>query len=448
MVLGNNINISKEEASKIFGFDVEGGDTVNVEISANTIDETNISKKTHTYKIVIKKITSNVEENTKQEDNAEDNAENNEEDETEDADDDSLIDWWNDRLDDATNIIGHLKIICLDLFLMPADALQTAIDSIQTSNYTVNDRLETWDIVMEPDEIKANPYKNKYVEYSTGAENLGKSQQKKYNINAEEEGFKDVTKIPVIPVDLYTIAQGQVEIFDVNFLAGQNNTELHPENSPWRTVRNFITGILHIIIYLASAVLIVSLILHGIAIVKETLTPVQREKHIKGIHQFIISTIMLVSTVVIMALGIFFNDTLIKSVDIYNKEELPVRINYGKGNEDGKDNEYSFSTNILGYLRFMAQINKPKFSDIKALYVLVYGILVLTNLIIVGVMIIRLVIIAFLSIIGPIIALANAFNKESILGLTFQKWIIYYLVVISIQLVLAVICRMLINIGF
>ena len=215
----------------------------------------------------------------------------------------------------------------------------------------------------------------------------------------------------------------QVEIFDVNFLAGQNNTELHPENSPWRTVRNFITGILHIIIYLASAVLIVSLILHGIAIVKETLTPVQREKHIKGIHQFIISTIMLVSTVLIMALGIFFN-------------------------EDGNDNEYSFSTNILGYLRFMAQINKPKFSDIKALYVLVYGILVFTNLIIVGVMIIRLVIIAFLSIIGPIIALANAFNKESILGLTFQKWIIYYLVVISIQLVLAVICRMLINIGF
>ena len=444
MATGNNINIPKEEASKIFGFDVEGGDTVDVEISANTIDETNISKKMHTYKIVIKKITSNVEKNTEQEDNAEDT----EEEETDDSDDDSLIDWWNDRLDDATNIMGHLKIICLDLFLMPADVLQTSIDSIQTSNYNVSDKLETWDIVMEPSEIKVNPYKNKYVEYSTGADDLGKGQQKIYNINAEEEGFKDVTKIPVIPVDFYTMAQGQVEIFDINFLTGQNNTELHPESSPWRTIRNFITGTLHIIIYLASAVLIISLIIHGIAVVKKSLTPDQRKKHIMGIHQFILSTVMLVSTVLIMAIGIFFNDYLLKSVDIYNQEELPIRINYGKGNEDGKDNEYSFSTNILGYYRFMAQINKPKFSDVKAFYVLCYAVLVLVNLVIVVGMFIRIIIIAFLSILGPIIALANAFNKDKVLGLTFQRWIIYYLIVISIQLVLAVICRMLMNIGF
>ena len=65
-------------------------------------------------------------------------------------------------------------------------------------------------------------------------------------------------------VDLYNVAVGHIDFLDVNFLTGNKD---HDEGSPWMILRNFAAGLIHISIYIASAILLVMLIIYGIQIV-------------------------------------------------------------------------------------------------------------------------------------------------------------------------------------
>ena len=96
----------------------------------------------------------------------------------------------------------------------------------------------------------------------------------------------------------------------------------------------------------------------------------------------------------------------------------------------------------------MAQINQPKKSDFKAFYVVMYIFLVFINMALVFIMIIRLIMIAGLSIIGPVIAIANAFNKKDVMGMTFLSWTINYLIISAIQVVVAIVSTITIKITF
>ena len=448
---GNRIKISKSNVKKILNRDLNNGDSVKVKIDI-TIDK----EKTNEYKVTLQQINSGIGtiHNTESESNDSD-SENESESEsgTSDGSDEDEVTWWEDKWDDLTNIMGHLKIKLLDLILIPFDAIQSAVNSIQTANYNKDDKLSTWNILMEPSEIKADTNKNKYADYTQGAENLGSSEQKKQFINVRNDGLQEVTTIPIIPVESYSIANGQIGLFDINFLNGQNNTDLHSSDSGWLVLRNVISGIMHVIIYIGSAVIIITLILHGIALVKDSLTlkaltPEERAIHIGGLKEFTKSAIMLVATVVIMGLAIFLTEAISKGAYPTDTNELPIRVNVGAGNEDGKDNDYSFSTSIIGYFRFMAQINQPKKSDFKALYVGIYIFFVLINIALVFIMIIRLIIVAGLSIIGPIIAIANAFNKKEVMGMTFMGWTINYILISAIQVILAIIYTIMLKISF
>ncbi len=450
---GNRIKISKSNVKKILNRDLNNGDSVKVKIDI-TIDK----EKSNEYKVTLQQINSGIGtiHNTESESNDSENeseSESESESGTSDGSDEDEVTWWEDKWDDLTNIMGHLKIKLLDLILTPFDAIQSAINSIQTAKYSKDDKMSTWTIVMEPSEIKADANKNKYADYSKGAENLGSSEQKKTFINVKNDGLQEVTTIPIIPVESYTIANGQIDLFDINFLNGQNNTNLHSSGSGWLTLRNVVSGIMHVIIYIGSAVLIIVLILHGIALVKDSLalkalTPEERAKHSEGLKEFTKSAIMLVATVVIMGISIFLTETISKSAYPTNPNELPIRVNVGEGEEDGKNNDYSFSTNLIGYFRFMAQINQPKKSDFKAFYVVMYIFLVFINMALVFIMIVRLIMIAGLSIIGPVIAIANAFNKKDVMGMTFLSWTINYLIISAIQVVVAIVSTITIKITF
>ena len=450
---GNRIKISKSNVKKILNRDLNNGDSVKVKIDI-TIDK----EKSNVYKVTLQQINSGIGtiHNTESESNdsdSENESESESESGTSDDSDEDEVTWWEDKWDDLTNIMGHLKIKLLDLILIPFDAIQSAVNSIQTANYNKDDKLSTWNILMEPSEIKADINKNKYADYTQGAENLGSSEQKKQFINVRNDGLQEVTTIPIIPVESYSIANGQIGLFDINFLNGQNNTDLHSSDSGWLVLRNVISGIMHVIIYIGSAVIIITLILHGIALVKDSLTlkaltPEERAIHIGGLKEFTKSAIMLVATVVIMGLAIFLTEAISKGAYPTDTNELPIRVNVGAGNEDGKDNDYSFSTSIIGYFRFMAQINQPKKSDFKALYVVIYIFLVLINMALVFIMIIRLIIVAGLSIIGPIIAIANAFNKKEVMGMTFMGWTINYILISAIQVILAIIYTIMLKISF
>ena len=173
---GNRIKISKSNVKKILNRDLNNGDSVKVKIDI-TIDK----EKTNEYKVTLQQINSGIGtiHNTESESNdsdSENESESESESGTSDGSDEDEVTWWEDKWDDLTNIMGHLKIKLLDLILIPFDAIQSAVNSIQTANYNKDDKLSTWNILMEPSEIKADTNKNKYADYSQGAENLGSSE--------------------------------------------------------------------------------------------------------------------------------------------------------------------------------------------------------------------------------------------------------------------------------
>lgn len=195
------------------------------------------------------------------------------------------------------------------------------------------------------------------------------------------------------------------------------------------------------------------MILHGISIVKGTLiseqsTPEERKKHIGGLHEMAISFIKLIGCVLIMGLCIFMSDAAFEDMKVTDTMELPIRVNVGSGATNGSGNNYSFSTNIIGYVRFMSNISDPSLIVYKALYTGAYIILVIINVFLVLVMFVRLVAIILLSLAGPIIAIAGVFNQEEVFGLTYQDWVKHYAIWASIQLILAITYRILLNVCF
>lgn len=373
-----------------------------------------------------------------------------------------------DTLDDVTDIIGNLHMKLYEIKLMPFDAIQSVIDMLQTVNYGGNKRFLPWKITYPEEELVFNKIvidndKNQYVNYTTGSDNLGTNGQRVVFIDENKSGLKTnmvsewifgaKPQIPVIPIDMYALAKGKVEIFDINFLTGQNNKDLHPDNSVWLIIRNFISAVIHVILYLGASILIIMLVLHGISLVKETIiaersSPEERKKHIGGIHEMTIAFIKLLGCVLIMGICIFVSDAVFEDMKVTDKMELPIRVNVGSGAKDGSGNQYSFSTNIIGYVRFMANICDPDYVGFKALYTWGYIILVIINVALILVMFIRLLAIILLSLAGPIIAVAGVFNRKELFGLTYQEWAKHYAIWASIQLVFAIIYRILINVCF
>ena len=366
-------------------------------------------------------------------------------------------------IDDITNIFGHLEIKLLEFKRLPFDAIQSILNMIQTVNYGGKIWFLPWNITVKKDAVLNDYNKNQYINYTEGDTNLGSDGQKRVFVNEEDCGldegiltnifFSNEPEFPIIPVDIYSMAKGKVDLFDTNFLTGQNNTDVHKSGSVWIVLRNFIAVLMHSVIYIGVATLIGALIWHGISIVlsvykKEDQTPEERKNHIEGIHNFAKGLLLLVGSVLIMSLCIHVSDALFDDMKVTDSMELPIRVNVGTGNENGSGNKYSFSTNAIGYVRFMCNSKKPRFVGFVGLYSVVYIVLVVINTLAVICMFVRLIMLAVLSIVGPIIAVAYVFKQKSVFGITYEQWAINYFAWSAIQLVLAVGYRLILEICF
>ena len=118
------------------------------------------------------------------------------------------------------------------------------------------------------------------------------------------------------------------------------------------------------------------------------------------------------------------------------------------GNESGSGNKYSFSTNAIGYVRFLSDSKRTRFVGSKALYSGAYCILVIINLIAVICMFVRVIMLALLSIAGPIIAVALVFKQKSLFGMTYDRWVINYIKWSSLQIILAFAYRIILEVCF
>lgn len=329
-------------------------------------------------------------------------------------------------------LIGRTFMAILDVILYIIDAPQRGansigyVDTIEAQKYDAAPA----EITYSYETIAADSSKNKTLNVSKNKNNTGDpNKQEIINIEGKDEKFNSKTPIPVIPVDVYNIAYGKIGFLDVNFF--NVDTTKHSETSKWMFVRKVFAGALHIMIYLCSAFLVVTLILYGIGTVKETVLPNEKKKKQDGLKRVALSIIMLVGTILIMNLCIYGVNALINYLGTGDKEDAILRINIAG------DTNYSFSPNLTEFVRFMAQISSVKKIGDKLMYCFLYLVLVIANLIALGVMLLRMVHIIILSVKGPIIATSYSIDKN-VFKMSFSEWTIKYLKWTSVQIVLVI----------
>lgn len=349
-----------------------------------------------------------------------------------------------------TEIIGKLFMIIIELHRgFYGDGPQILLNTIQTSTFAKGiSRLIPWNISYEGEEILKDANKNGYVNFKQDGTTDEKIGQKIKKVYANENGFDEKTPIPIIPVDFYTMAVGKISAFDINFLTGQNNAELHSEGSAWIIIRNLAASIIHITIYIGAAFLLITLIIHGINIIKGIYikteeTPIEKKKKHDGIKKFATSLLLLIGSIIIMSLCIFVSDMVFEDIKTTETSEFPIRIVL-----KDSDNIYSFSTNATGYVRYMSEISNVSLIGDKLMYSIVYIFLVWINCIGVICMFVRFVALIILSIMGPIIAVGYAIDKKDVFNMTYQQWTLLYIGWSSIQLILAIAYRIILEVAF
>ena len=307
------------------------------------------------------------------------------------------------------------------------------------SNYDLKAALREARETREKDELEKDGEGdlNKYTQVGNYDKGKGEDWQKVIDIEKEDDDdkrFAEDTKIPVMTGDLYNVAVGHIDFLDVNFLTGNKD---HDEGSPWMILRNFAAGLIHISIYIASAILLVMLIIYGIQIVGHSFDNPEGEAEAKTrLEQFTTSIAMLIGSVVIMGLCIFGSDTFFKSLENRENAELPIRVNVETAG-------YSFSTTAAGYARYMAGIEDVDEWVEKGLYTLGFIVLAWVNLAVIIFMIVRMFALWILSMIGPIAAALHILNIEGMMS--FRRWAGLYISLSLIQVLLSMIYTLILN---
>ena len=293
----------------------------------------------------------------------------------------------------------------------------------------------------EKDEDKGKGNRNKYTNVAKSKEETKDSQAvfqvdvKKDLNNNNEADFSSTTKIPVIVGDLYNIAAGKIDFFDINFLTGNkerksDGTLRHENDSIWNNLRKVVSLLTHISVYMASAIIILSLIWYGINMVRHTFdNPVAKMESMEGLKRFFTAVFMLIGTIIIMALCIFGSKVFFDLLNKNDSYELPIRVNV--------EDQYSFSTTPTGYVRYMSLTEDIEEPLQKFVYTIVYIVLAAVNLFVMVIMFARTIVIWVLSIVGPMMAVLYVFNAGG--TITFRRWVGVYLRASLIQIFVSII---------
>ena len=286
-----------------------------------------------------------------------------------------------------------------------------------------------------------NKYTNVGKDSNNSKSTITVDVKKDKNENGEDD-FTASTEIPFVVGDLYNIANGKIDFFDVNFLTGNqtkksDGTLKHAKDSTWSKIRNIAAIFIHISIYVSAAMIILSLVWYGIQFMRHSFDDPNVEKESReGLRRFGKAILMLLGTVIIMALCTFGTNEVFNLLGTNDGDELPIRVNV--------EDTYSFSTTPTGYIRYMSLTEDIEEPLQKFIYTLIYIILALVNLVVMGLMFARMIILCLLSIIGPIIAVIYVFNANE--AKRYRSWVITYIFTISIQIFITIMYTLIFNI--
>ena len=334
------------------------------------------------------------------------------------------------------NFLGSLVYYPSCAILIGADKVQSLANSIQSGS---------------PDEarfeykaLKDDDQLNKYTKadkYDSNSTSLKSVEVKKAEFDNGDDDFSKDTPIPLTIGDLYSVGAGNIDYFDINLLTGMNTkTEdgkaLHPADSPWMKIRSIASTLTHGTIYIASAILIISLIWCGIGIVRSSFNnPEAHAKYKKGLNRFEIAVVMMITCILTIGLCAYGAQALVKIMGI-NGEELPIRVNV--------EDTYSFSTTLTGYVGYLASTTNVDSFFPKFIWTLSYLFLTILNLIFVFAMIARIILLWALAIVGPLISALYVFDEGKVKY--FKTWMKVYVSVVMLQVVLCLVYKLILDI--
>ena len=278
-----------------------------------------------------------------------------------------------------------------------------------------------------------------YTRFADNGSSVSAATEKNIKITTADyavESFKNA-RIPVIAVDYYTLAANRVKGTDANFLDPNGSGGVAHSNA-WKILRNFIVNIIYVLMYVAAACIIMSLIWHGITIVKSSFSsPEQRKRHVEGLQKFVIAIGMYVGVIVVSAIFVYVSEMFLDSTGLSKTtDELPIRIHV-------EETGYSFSTTPTGYYRYLAEIENLDYVDEKITDAFWYTLLAFSNLALWIVMFVRMVLMMFLAAVGFVMVIMYIFGRDNLKKYT--NWLKWYALIGSMQLILAFANRLLIE---
>lgn len=256
---------------------------------------------------------------------------------------DSAMSWFEDPVKNIIQILLDLaKTILGDVPQMLANIIQTGLEDSNISNLRIDfspDQL----IDRENDNV-TNP--NAYLKYSTDGNKMSEGQKRiivpqflpiddKLELTEEERtkleqdnnyGFTKDTKMPLISVDLYSLASNKVEMIDANFLDSSIS-----HNSTWNFIRNFFAAIVHAVMYITMGILLLAIIWCGILVVKDSYgasSATQQREHKEMLVKLGKSLALLVGTLFIEAICIYGSANFYDEINGFQGGEYegPIRV--------------------------------------------------------------------------------------------------------------------------
>lgn len=251
--------------------------------------------------------------------------------------------------------------------------------------------------------------------------------------------YTESTPIPVIPADIYSLSIDKIDSLNINFFNASNTNA----NGFWQKTKSIVSLWTHMFLYLSAALLIGLLIWRSILLVTSTYSGdvVKAVNSRRMMDDWVKSIILVTGVIIIMPIIINLYKNILQFILNGNDSIYLIRVNV--------ENVYQFNTNFTGYVKYMALTSDSLGAlGYSALYFIV---VLLVDGVWFVVMLIRVIILALLTIISPITAINTMIKKvpsKGIISKNFQSknWIKTYAFWTFLPLIVIIVHRIMLMI--
>ena len=254
----------------------------------------------------------------------------------------------------------------------------------------------------------------------------------------KESVYTEKTKIPVIPVDPYSLTCGKFEIFDIDFF----NTNSENKNSAWKGFRDLVASISHAAMYIAAVLLLTMLIWRSVLFVQSSLSGKPKGAYeSRTIMDNAVKSIVVMGTIyAIMVLILYLYNNLLGIALNGNDNIYLIKASVEK--------VYSFNTNFTGYIKYMTMTTN---SIGGLVYGIAYACVTILNILTFVGMFARMVIVGAMIGVAPITAVytmqgKSVGDKPKLTNVfIFEYFIKFYFILVFAPLIVVVLYRFILN---